>query len=182
MRLLILLYPLFVYSQTCVINKKDITVEWYAFKTPSKIGVKGWFKNLGLNKSYKGNNLKGLLTGTKFNIKTDSTDTGVKERNKKIVDSFFGKIPSKNKNIRGSIVSVTEDTLNLELTINNVTRQVPMNFKESGNEFLASGYIDVFDFGLMSSLKGINEACKALHLGKTWNDVKLVLKAKYSCK
>lgn len=180
--LLMALTTIFLTHAKCIsFQSSDVTLTWTAFKTPSKVGVPGQFKDLGLKPSYQGENIKKILKGLSFAIDTNSTDTELKERDQKIVNFFFKKM-TKEK-ITGSISKIKNDELIVNLNMNDHTLDIPMSYKLEGDEFIASGVMDVFDFNLHESLKGINKACEALHLGKTWNDVELELKIKVSkCK
>jgi polyisoprenoid-binding protein YceI len=93
MRLLLCAIALFALNlqADCLIKKEDVKVEFVAFKTPLKVGVKGWFEELGIEPKYTGKNLKSLLSNVSFDINTNSVATGNKDRDKKIATSFFGK-------------------------------------------------------------------------------------------
>ena len=167
-----------VFAQCFSFKKEDVEVKWVAFKTPSKVGVPGWFKELGLKDSYSGKNLDDVLTGLTFSIDPTSTYTKNEARDAKIVKFFFGKMV-KDK-ITGSLKKANDSEVVLNLNMNGIQREVPMTVKLTEDTLIANGIMDVFDFDLQESLGGINKACEKLHLGKTWNDVQLELKIKYS--
>lgn len=157
------------------IKKEGIQAGWTAFKTPSKVGVSGFFKDLGLSKNAaSAKSFEGLLEGAEFAIQPSSVDTKDSQRDKKIATFFFNNVNV----IEGSIQEVTESSLVLNLRMNGVQKKVPMDVKKTEKDFTATGVIDVLDFGMSSHLKAINKACFALHAGKTWNDVELKLYAK----
>jgi hypothetical protein len=175
----ILMLSTFSYSQCFNFNASDVSVKWVAFKTPSKVGVPGWFKELGLKrKTYSGKNIEDVLTGLTFNIDTSSTYTKNTQRDAKIVKFFFGKM-SGNK-ISGDIKKANDSEILLELNMNKTKREVPLKVEMKEGKLIASGVMDIFDFNMGKSLKGINKACEQLHLGKTWNDVELELSIDYS--
>lgn len=167
-----------VFAQCFSFTKKDVEVKWVAFKTPSKVGVPGYFLDLGLKDYYTGKNYEDVLSGLTFSIDPKSTETNNQGRNEKIVKFFFGKMVSEK--ITGSILKATDKEILLSLNLNGIKREVPLSLKNKNNTLIASGVMDVFDFKLQDSLSGINKACEKLHLGKTWNDVELELKIKYS--
>jgi hypothetical protein len=169
----------FAFSQCFNFNAKDVEVKWVAFKTPSKVGVPGWFKELGLkNDSYTGKDIADTLTGLSFNINTSSTYTENSQRDAKIVKFFFGKMSGSK--ISGGIKKANESEIILELNMNKTKREVPLRVELKDNKLIATGVMDIFDFNMGSSLKGINKACEQLHLGKTWNDVELELSIPYN--
>lgn len=167
-----------VFAQCFNFNEKDVTVKWVAFKTPSKVGVAGFFTKLGLNASYSGKSSDEVLTGLKFSIDPKSTETNNEGRNEKIVKYFFGKMVSEK--ITGSLKKANDSEIILDLKMNGIQREVPLSVTKTDTKIVASGVMDVFDFNLQESLSGINKACEQLHLGKTWNDVQLELTIKYS--
>lgn len=167
-----------LFAQCFSFNKQDVEVKWVAFKTPSKVGVPGWFKELGIKDYYTGSNYEEVLAGLSFSIDPASTYTKNTDRDAKIVKFFFGKMV--NDKITGKIIKATDSEILLELNINGVSKEVPLSLKKQKNKLVASGVMDVFDFKLQNSLAGINKACEQLHLGKTWNDVELELSIKYS--
>ncbi len=178
---ILILNSAFSYAKDCsyLITSDDLKLEWTAFKTPKKIGVKGQFKKLGITKDLKGKTLKSLLEGTEFNIDATSVHTKNESRDAKIVKSFF-KVMKSGAKITGSIKKYAKKTLIVSITMNGVTKDVPLSVELNNDKLEAVGYIDVLDFALNKSLAGINKACLELHEGKTWNDVKLELEARFS--
>ena len=155
------------------INSADVEVKWTAYKTPKKLGVSGKFKKLGLSGKKEGESLSKILSGTKFNIDPTSIASGDKTRDEKIAKFFFSNL--EGKNLTGSIVEMGKGVVVLDLKMNGVSKKVPLAYRIKRNKFLADGYLDILDFSMNNSLKAINEACAALHEGKTWSDVKVAL-------
>lgn len=52
---------------------------------------------------------------------------------------------------------------------------VPMGYKVENNKLIAKGFLDILDFGMKGQLESLNQACRAKHEGKTWNDVEIGL-------
>lgn len=175
---LLLSTSLFAENCTYSIKASDLNLSWKAFKTPLKIGVGGKFNQLGV-KDQSASSLRDLVEGIKFDIDTNSTDTGNPDRDKKIVKFFFQNM-DESSNITGETLILKKKVLTVRIKMNKFERDIPLNFTKTDNSFEAKGVIDVFDFGLNKSLAGINKACEALHEGKTWSDVEVVLSAKYS--
>ena len=182
--LLLLLIPSISFAKKCVMHadKNEIALSWIAYKTPLKAGVGGKFTKLGIRNDLKGEKLSELLTGIQFDIDSSSTSTGNTDRDGKIVKFFFRKMV-KGLMISGKTEKYSKKILHTKLTMNGVTKTVELKVEKLKNMITATGVIDVFDFNLYESLKGINKACYDLHEGKTWNDVKVILeiKLKESC-
>ncbi|MDH5581794.1 MAG: YceI family protein [Bdellovibrionales bacterium] len=170
-------------SQDCTysVSPSGVKVEWVAYKTPAKVGVKGSFTKLGFTEAREGKSLEGVMTGAQFNIDTKSTSTGDKGRDMKISSFFFGR-----QKISGEIVSVDakKKLIQLEVNMNDQLQKIPLSYQIKKSKVLATGYIDVLDFAMNDSLAKITKACYAKHEGKTWSDVKIILEAKFkkSCK
>ncbi|MAZ47236.1 MAG: hypothetical protein CME65_01655 [Halobacteriovoraceae bacterium] len=168
------------FAENCTykMSAKDVNVSWVAFKTPLKIGVGGKFTKLGV-KDRTAASFSELIQGIKFNIDTASTETGNKDRDKKIIKYFFENM-DKSADISGTTLGYEKKVLKVRFNMNKYTRDVPLRVTKTDSSFEAIGVIDVFDFGLNKSLAGINKACEKLHEGKTWSDVEVKLEAKYS--
>lgn len=172
MKMFILLSLLFsqLSFANCIsdINSTKIQINWTAFKTPSKVGVKGSFSDYSIRAN--GSSLNNL----EATIETSSVYTKNKERDAKIFTHFFKRMLGSSK-IKATIRNWSTKTFDLEILMNKMTVLVPMSITMKGRDFSAKGIIDVFDFNLSKSLKSINYACKELHQGKTWNDVEIEL-------
>jgi hypothetical protein len=161
-----------------------ITVWWKAFKTFEKIGVDGKFTDVVFTpKANKAKTLDELLLGSKISIDSSKIDTSNIGRNKKVSTLFFGSL--KGKTIEGEIVKATAKTPNsgsieVKIKMNKQDVVVPMsyNFDSKHGELVASGVVDIFDFGGHDALKKINTECFTLHEGKTWNDVDIEFRIK----
>ena len=153
-----------------------VDVEFEAFKTPLKIGVKGGFDKIALH-SKEADTLKDMLLGTAVTIDTASVDSKNPGRDKKLVHNFFE--VQGVKSIQAKIVKVDTKVLTVAITMNGKTLDIPMKYEEEDREIEAEGVIDLADFGMLPSLKAINKACYEKHQGKTWQDVELEFEIKY---
>jgi polyisoprenoid-binding protein YceI len=149
----------------------DVSVNWTAFKTPSKVGVNGSFDEV--IKISDSKNLQDL----KIKILTNSVNTNHIARDLTLVESFF-KIQNVDK-ICAKIKNITQDFLTIELKMNQIQHEVKLKISKNNNELLiASGSIDLQDFDMLPSLKAINNSCFELHSGVTWQDVEIQVNIK----
>ncbi len=165
----------------CVLSQKGpITVSWKAYKTPAKIGVGGVFTQSTYTPAKKeGKNFKEILVGSSIAISTSSVNSKNEGRDKKLVESFF-KLFS-DETIHAKVTDIKADkhekgkaytgTIMIDITLNGITKNVPMHYTYEKEMMHAKGYIDLFDFQGSKALASINKACFELHKGKTWNDV-----------
>ncbi len=169
-------------STGCVLVQPDsMNVTWKAYKTPAKIGVGGKFTAVKyIPASLEGKNFRELFVGSKVNIDTTKIDSGNAGRDVKLVKFFFGMM--KNERIEATITDIQRTdkhvkgkprtgTLTVEITMNGITKNVPMSYFYDKGKFDAKGTIDLMDFSAGKALSSINKACYDLHKGKTWSDV-----------
>ena len=140
------------------------SLQWTAFKTPLKLGVKGTFDKIAFVKG------KNCLKGAEVIINKHSVDTKNPGRDKTLDSFFFSRLKG---DIRAKIVAVKEKTLDVAVTLNGVTKTIPFAYTKKDGIIEAKGVIDLFDFSGSEALSSINKACFDLHQGKTWNDVEL---------
>lgn len=166
-------------ASECIQTKlEDISIGFEAFKTPNKVGVKGNLNDFSIKGDLKGNNIQKLTKGISVIINSKIVKSGNQGRDAKIAKFFFGKM--KNHEIVATVKAINENYITLKIFMNGQTKDVPLKYEVKNNELTANGVIDIFDFDMHSSLKSLNQACRALHKGKTWNDVNLFLNVKFS--
>lgn len=161
-----------------VVKKEDIEVSWVAFKTPSKIGVTGYFRDIGVENDLVGTSLENLFSSINFNIDSESVDLNDALKNTNMKEAFFRLMS--NQYMFGSFDYLSDNNVNLNVNMNNVERIVPMDLTLTEKEIIGHGIIDVYDFALGDSLLGINTRCYDYHAGKTWSDVEIKFNVKYS--
>ena len=170
-------------ASECMFTAKSASVGWEAYKTPKKVGVKGTFDGITFE-AEKAESIATLLEGAHVRIDTKRVNSGNEGRDKTLVESFFSLMGSKT--IEGRVKQVNEDKneMIVSLSMNGITRDMPMIYTIEEENIQASGYIDMFDFALNKAHASINKACYDLHSGKTWNDVKVSaeIKLEKKCK
>ncbi len=118
------------------------------------------------------------MTGAKVTIDSMSVDTGNPGRDESLMKAFFGLFAGEGA-IEASIESLFGDnekgTLSLSVTMNGVTKKVPMSYALVEGVFKAEGYVDLFDFALGGALTSLTKQCATMHRDKTWNDVMIKL-------
>ncbi|PHR56710.1 MAG: hypothetical protein COA44_07615 [Arcobacter sp.] len=189
MHKLMALISLFVLSSSlmaadCVID--SFSVNWTAFKTPTKIGVSGTFAKPNLEtRQTKDLCFFSFLPTTTVHIDTSSVKTDNETRDRAIVNAFF-KNMIEGKYIDAIIkrVDLERKELSVEITMNDVTQTIYMPYIHDDKMFRARGKIDILNFSASKALNALNEVCFEKHKGKTWSEVELsfVIVMKNSCK
>lgn len=169
-------------------NPSNLDVSWKAYKTPMKLGVGGHFTSAALTAPVsKAADLNVLLSGTGADITVASVDSSNKGRDEKLLNSFFKQMAGPD--IKAKIIKLdsgdttTSGTATVSITMNGVTRNVPMKYGFNDGKLRAEGVIDLIDFKAQNALTSINTACYDLHQGKTWSDVNIgfTMDIKTSC-
>ncbi|HIP02012.1 MAG TPA: YceI family protein, partial [Campylobacterales bacterium] len=127
----------------------------------------------------EGKNFKEILVGSSVVVDTSSVNSKNEGRDLKLVNSFF-KLMGDGK-ITAKIVDMTSNkrvkreprtgTLTVDISMNGVTKSVPMSYTYDKGLMKSEGFIDILDFSGSDALVSINKACFDLHKGKTWSDV-----------
>ncbi len=167
---------------SCILAQTgDVTVNWESYKTAAKIGVGGTFDSVKYTAAApSGINFSEILVGSIVVIDTNSVNSKNKGRDETLVKYFFKQMSSNS--ITAKIVEVTSSgkhekdkpktgTLATEITMNGITKKVPMSYSYDAGILNVNGFIDLFDFSANKALSSINKACFDLHSGKTWSDV-----------
>jgi len=156
-----------------------VDVTWKAFKTPLKKGVGGHFKTVNFKSDIKSaKTLNTLLQGATVDIDVSSVDSKNPGRDVKLLNSFFKQMT--DTQIKAKIISLKKDEnarksgiATVSITMNSVTKEVPMTYSFNNGKLSANGVIDLLDFKASKALQSINKACFDLHQGKTWSDVNI---------
>ena len=154
----------------CTYYSENAKVTWKAFKTYEKIGVTGSFDRASFSpRSAK--TIEEFLTNSHMTIDTASVNSGNAGRDATLVTSFF-KVQN-IESITAKIVSAKDSKAEVEITMNGVTKTIPMNYTLQEGKIVGKGVIDLADFTMLKSLESINTTCFKLHGGKTWQDVEI---------
>jgi len=170
-------------KMNCTLSQEGaVSINWKAYKTPAKIGVGGIFdKVIYTPASKEGHNFRQILVGSTVSIDTKSVNSKNKGRDAKLVSFFFEQMTGDT--LTAKIVDIhaksketgkpKTGTLIAEITMNAITKKIPMNYIFDQGTLKADGTIDLFDFSASKALQAVNKACFEKHQGKTWNDVSI---------
>lgn len=158
-----------------LVNKALNTINFTAYKTTEKIGVKGQFKKVDILSNGKGNSIKEAINETEFSIPVSSLFTKDSSRDFKIKKFFFG-VMDNTSLLSGKIILEDDVKGYAEIKMNGVTNKLPFNYSILDNKFELNATMKISDWKAENALNSLNEACKDLHKGadgvsKTWNEV-----------
>jgi len=152
-------------------------VKWTAFKTTDKVAVGGSFTQIELKDVETGNTPQEVLEGVAFSIPVSSLFTNNPDRDSKLKTIFFGTL--KNTELLSGILNFRDNQLFMTLSMNDVTKQIPLEYTFENNLLNMKTTLNLNDFGGEAALAAINKACFDLHKGpdgvsKTWETVDIM--------
>lgn len=152
-------------------------VKWTAFKTTDKVAVGGSFTQIDLKDVKTGNSPEEVLEGVAFSIPVSSLFTDNADRDSKLKTIFFGTL--KNTELLAGVLNFRDGKCMMSLSMNDVTKQVPLEYTFENNLFSMKTTLNLNDFGGSTALAAINKACYDLHKGpdgvsKTWETVDIM--------
>lgn len=167
-------------EEICYYNYDDgaSTFEWTAYKTSSKLPVKGSFNEITVNGGDAADDAKAVIESLSFSMKTATVETNDEARNKKIADSFFGVMEATGE-ITGKVKSLGDDgKATIEVKMNNVAIDVVGEYTLDDGKFDFNATIDVAQWNAMAAVEALSKVCEAKHTGddgvlKTWSEVAL---------
>lgn len=161
------------------INLDNAQVNWTSYKTLAKVGVSGTFNEVKLQTNKNAIDIKNALLGSSVKIDIKNIDAKAQIKTDNILKFFVAHLD--NTDINAKIKNVYKDTLDVEITLNNMTKTIPMNYRIENNKIVSNGVIDGLDFALVPALKVLNTQV-AGHLNKGWYDIPLSFSLDYKNK
>ncbi len=176
MRLLLTIFFLFpLAGHACLQLQQDsLKLTWAGYKTALKTPVKGSFKEITYAGKTQGKDVKELLNGAVLNIGLLTPSSGDVARDVNLKNNFFKIIGDK---ATARVTKVDAKHAWVALQMGEKTVEVVLEYELDDGELEMEGTLDIFDFALHDALAALNKACRALHEGKTWNDVAIEVEA-----
>jgi hypothetical protein len=168
--------PKFTFS----VEPKTSVIKWTAFKTTEKIPVSGTFKKIEILNSKEANSATEALNGIEFKIPVNSIDTNNKDRDIKIITSFFGSMKD-TKYLSGTIKLENNGKGFIHLKMNGIGKDFPISYIVSDQIIEINATINLNNWQTKMAIEALNKACFDKHKGadgisKTWEEVDLNIK------
>jgi polyisoprenoid-binding protein YceI len=170
-------------TKTKILSKKNYsvvgktsTLKWTAYKTTDKVAVSGKFNSINITESKTAESVEEAINGVHFSIPVSSIFSGDASRDSKLQEFFFGAMTNTDL-ITGSF-EVQKDKSLVNITMNGVTKSIPLDLKIEGQKVTFTNTIQLKDWNLDSALESLNKACFELHKGadgvsKTWDEAQI---------
>jgi len=162
-------------TKTLNYNSDSTKITWVAYKTTDKKGVNGQFTDFKVSGTKEGSTANEVFSDATFIIQTNSVVTGNMVRDNRIIKNFFN-IFVNSETITGKVISLSDNSGILEISLNGLTNKVPVSINTDGNNFSLNGKIDLNNFNGEAATDSLNYVCKEVHKGpdgitKLWPDV-----------
>lgn len=154
-------------SKKCLYSLKsdEMRVAWIAYKFTEKVGVNGKFDSISINiPNSSVEDPKKLLENIEVTVNANNISTYDNElRDSRIKKFFFGNM--KTGLISGKIKNVTDTQLTISFKMNEIEKDVQLNYEISDTEVTANGEINVNDWEGAKGIQALNTECKDVHTG-----------------
>lgn len=164
-------------SSNLTIDAKLTSIKWIAYKTTSKIPVKGEFTSLEIDSLKTGITAIEVLNNLKFSIPVNSLHTNDTLRDGKLKKFFFGTMEN-TSTIYGEIHMLNETSGSVDITMNGITQTLPITYVISDRMVTIEAIMDLDNWKAQAAITALNTVCAELHMGedgisKTWSEVKI---------
>lgn len=164
------------------VQKDSTKVFWTAYKLSQKTPVTGRFMMPVLSGDTTSENAFEVFKNAKIVVSIANINSKDAERDKKITESFFGKMMNTTE-IMGQVKSASGNGKGvISIKMNEVEKEVVATFEMEGDWVKCTADINVEEFNGADALKSLNTVCKERHTGtdgvnKLWPDVRIMVQA-----
>lgn len=170
-------------QENCVYTYTEgsLNVKWTAFKTTEKVGVSGSFDTISVNGIQTSNSATEMFANADFSIPVSSINSSNPDRDKKILEHFFGTMVE-TSTLNGKVLGMTDSDCSVLINMNGVADTCVFNLSKNDTAVSLVGVIELANWNALQSANALNTVCFDLHKGadgvsKLWPDVKLEITA-----
>ena len=172
-------------ASTCSDAKVDFT--FYGAKDKSYVVTKNTFKTIKIT----GDKLEGATAEIDLMSVDTSADLNngagkwpaamMKVRDMNTVNGLFKKMTKGDGKATAKVTKVEKDSIDVEITMNGVTKTVKMATKADDKGTVATGKLDIVKFA-PDAFKNFAKLCAGFHKGFSHSEIDLVLTLPKECK
>lgn len=153
-------------EQTCTYSydNKQSSLEWTAYKFTNNTPVKGTFNEINVSTVSDAANVEELLSSLGFTIPVNSLETQDELKNNNIITAFFQFMGTEL--LKGQVVSVKDNQLTFEVTLNNIKEKVAGTYELNGDVLSFHGKMNLNLFKAGEGIKSLNARCGDNHKGE----------------
>lgn len=105
------------------------------------------------------------------------SDIMIPARDENIVSGFVNNLAQK-ETATAKVVGIDRSKIDLEVTLNDVTKVVEMPYTVTDGVLTAKGSTDVVEYNGSEAFEKFAALCTAFHYGKSWSDIELMFSVK----
>ncbi|CRF46585.1 hypothetical protein HHE02_05110 [Helicobacter heilmannii] len=161
------------------LDTSKASMEFMAFKTAHKAGVKGTFNHVMYHFGKDTSSIAKTLDKASATINADQLDLHDATKTKNVKEAFFDLFKDKTLKVifRNVVEGDKQGTILASVRMNGKSVKVPMSYKIENKELVATGVLDILEFGLQKEFAKLAEKCSAQHEKLTWSQVEISFKA-----
>lgn len=170
-------------QENCVYTYTEgsLNVKWTAFKTTEKVGVSGSFDTISVNGIQRSDSANEVFANADFSIPVSTINSSNPDRDKKILEHFFGTMVE-TSTLNGKVIGMTDSDCSVLINMNGVADTCVFNLSKNDTAVSLVGVIELANWNALQSANALNTVCFDLHKGadgvsKLWPDVKLEITA-----
>lgn len=173
--LLTILFILPLTTHACLELQKDsVKVQWTGYKTAAKLGVSGIFTDVKHDGKTTAETIDDLINGASITMNLSTPSSGDASRDANLKNKFFKLIGNQ---ATAKVTKVAKGLARVDVKMGKKTVEVALSPDLKDDILTLTGTLDMFDFAIDSAFASISKTCRALHEGKTWNDVAIKVTA-----
>ncbi|AXH14904.1 YceI family protein [Malaciobacter mytili] len=159
------------------ISINELKIKWTSYKTLEKVSVNGSFDKIELITTKNKSTLQEALLNTKAKINLKNINAYSNQKTDNILKYFVKNL--KSSKVEAKILKVNKKTMDIEFTLNEKSKVIPMKYKIAENKVIIKGVIDAQDFDLVPALEILNKEVSG-HQNKGWFDIPIKLDLFYT--
>ncbi len=158
-------------------SDSNTKLEWTAFKTTDKIGVKGTFNSIIIENNAKASSVEDIISSTSFKIATSTVFTGNEGRDI-LLEKYFFDAMMNTDTIYGKFLSSKNGKGQVSIKMNNIENKSKFSYVFTNDTLTINTVILLDNWKGESAIESLNNVCLDKHTGpdgvtKTWSDVDL---------
>ncbi|MCB0395550.1 MAG: YceI family protein [Flavobacteriales bacterium] len=157
---------------------------WTAYKHTARVEVKGTFDSLTVMQDKSVEYPQEVLNGATFSIYTSSVNSSDADRDKKIVEKFFGTMAGGDVltgTVNGVEGGLDSGRVNISLNMNGTSQDFGGTYTIKGEELSLRAHIEFDHWNAQDAVAALQAACSERHTGtdgvsKFWPEGEILVK------
>ncbi|WP_205435958.1 YceI family protein [Helicobacter suis] len=161
------------------IDTTKVSMGFTAFKTAKKVGVNGSFDHVAYRFGKDTSSIAHMLDKASATIDVSHVNLNDPVKTKNVKEAFFDLFKDKTLKVifRNVVAGDGQGSILASVRMNGKSVKVPMSYHITNKELVATGVLDILEFGLQNEFAKLAAQCHAQHEKLTWSQVEITFKA-----